>query len=262
MAFPLMPKATAVWLIDNTALSFDQIADFCGLHPLEVKGIADGDVAQGIKGLDPISNGQLTRDELDRCQKDPGTRLELSQSKSNLPEAKPQKGAKYTPLSKRQERPDAIYWLVRNHPELTDAQISRLIGTTKPTIQSIRNREHWNMGSLKPVDPVTLGLCKQIDLDDAVGKAAKKVARQQKKLEKSGGGGQTLMPAETPPGPEAPPAPQTPDFPDDRRPAETPEDVFNTDTSAKTPPETEDVPSAETVFGNFESSKDEGKEEG
>jgi len=134
MSFPLMPKATAVWLIDNTALSFDQIADFCGLHALEVKGIADGDVAQGIKGLDPISNGQLTRDELERCQQDPESRLKLSESRSNLPEPKQKKGTKYTPLSKRQDRPDAILWLCKNASDLTDGQISKLVGSTKGTV--------------------------------------------------------------------------------------------------------------------------------
>ena len=159
MTTPLMPKATAVWLVDNTALTFYQIAVFCGLHPLEVKGIANGDVAQGIKGLDPISNGQLTRAELERCQEDPSAYLEIAESKRDIPAAKPRKGARYTPLSKRQERPDAIAWFVRNHPELNDAEIGRLVGTTKPTIQSIRERTHWNMGQITPVDPVTLGLC-------------------------------------------------------------------------------------------------------
>ena len=252
MTFPLMPKATAVWLIDNTALSFDQIADFCGLHSLEVKGIADGDVAQGIKGLDPISNGQVTRDELERCQQDPESRLKLSESRSNLPEQKQKKGAKYTPLSKRQERPDAIYWLVRNHPELNDAQVSRLIGTTKPTIQSIRNRDHWNMGSLKPVDPVTLGLCKQIDLDTEVEKAAKRVARQQKKLNKTATSDVTLMPADTVLEPEMPTYEE-----DKPLPSAEPSDVFGQSPTPESQPAEEEVPSAETVFGNFGTSTDE-----
>ena len=253
MSFPLMPKATAVWLIDNTALSFDQIADFCGLHALEVKGIADGDVAQGIKGLDPISNGQLTRDELERCQQDPESRLKISESRSNLPEQKQKKGAKYTPLSKRQERPDAIYWLVRNHPELNDAQVSRLIGTTKPTIQSIRNRDHWNMGSLKPVDPVTLGLCKQLDLDTEVEKAAKRFARQQKKLNKTATPDDvTLMSADTALEPEAPAYEE-----DKPLPSAVPSDVFGQGPTPESQPAEEEVPSAESVFGNFGTSTDE-----
>ncbi len=176
-AYPLMPKATAIWLIDNTALTFEQIADFCGLHPLEVKGIADGDVAHGIKGLDPINNGQLSRDEIERCQNDSDAKMQLMASKRDLPPVKKASKTKYMPLSKRQERPDAIYWLVRNHPELNDAQIGRLVGTTKPTIQNIRERTHWNISNLKPVDPVTLGLCKQIELDHEVARGAARVAR-------------------------------------------------------------------------------------
>ncbi|GGA95729.1 MULTISPECIES: DUF1013 domain-containing protein [Brucella] len=168
----LMPKATAVWLVDNTALSFDQIANFCKLHPLEVKAIADGEAAQGIKGLDPVITGQLTREEIARAEKDPNHKLKLSEPKVRVPEAK-RKGPRYTPLSKRQDRPNAILWLVRNHPELKDAQISRLIGTTKSTIEQIRNRTHWNSASLQPMDPVTLGLCSQIDLDLEVERASK-----------------------------------------------------------------------------------------
>ena len=172
-ATPLMPKATAVWLVENTSLTFDQIADFCKLHPLEVKGIADGEVAQGIKGLDPITTNQLTRDQLDRAQADPSVRLDLADAKVSVPEAKPKKGPRYTPVSKRQDRPNAILWLVRNHPELKDAQIMRLVGTTKSTIQSVRDRSHWNSQQLQPMDPVTLGLCSQIDLDFEVSRAAK-----------------------------------------------------------------------------------------
>lgn len=170
---PLMPKATAVWLVENTSLTFEQIADFCKLHPLEVKGIADGEVAQGIKGLDPITTGQLTREELDRAQNDPAYRLKVAESKVALPEAKPKKGPRYTPVSKRQDRPNAILWLVRNHPELKDSAIMRLVGTTKSTIQSVRERTHWNSAHLQPMDPVTLGLCSQIDLDHEVQRAAK-----------------------------------------------------------------------------------------
>ncbi len=187
MSAPLMPKATAVWLIDNTALTFDQIALFCGLHPLEVRGIADGDVATGIKGMDPISNGQLSREEIERCQNDPSAQLTLSESKRDIPEMKPRQGAKYTPLSKRQERPDAIAWLLRNHPELNDAQISRLVGTTKTTIQSIRDRSHWNMTNIKPVDPVSLGLSTQIELDHEVGRAARREERRRKAEAKAAG---------------------------------------------------------------------------
>ena len=170
---PLMPKATAVWLIENTSLAFDQIADFCKLHPLEVKGIADGEVASGIKGLDPVSTGQLTREEIEKAQKNPSHRMKVAVSKVKLPEVKRTKGPRYTPLSRRQDRPNAILWLLRNHPELKDAQIMRLVGTTKSTIQQIRERTHWNSASLQPMDPVTLGLCTQIDLDFEVQRAAK-----------------------------------------------------------------------------------------
>ncbi|MBC2886956.1 DUF1013 domain-containing protein [Ochrobactrum sp. CM-21-5] len=168
----LMPKATAVWLVDNTALSFDQIAAFCKLHPLEVKAIADGEASQGIKGLDPVITGQISREEIAKGEKDQYYRLKLAEPKVRVPEAK-RKGPRYTPLSKRQDRPNAILWLVRNHPELKDAQISRLIGTTKSTIEQIRNRTHWNSANLTAMDPVTLGLCSQIDLDLEVDRAAR-----------------------------------------------------------------------------------------
>ncbi len=174
---PLMPKATAVWLVDNTTLTFRQIAEFTGMHELEVSGIADGEVAIGIKGMDPIGNHQLTREEVERCEKDPIQRLKLMK-REIAPEQK-RKGPRYTPLSKRQERPSAIAWLVRYHPELSDGQIMKLVGTTKPTIQSIRDRTHWNSANIRPVDPVALGLCKQIDLDAAVQKAATKKAKEE-----------------------------------------------------------------------------------
>ena len=170
---PLMPKATAVWLVENTSLTFDQIAEFCKLHPLEVKGIADGEVATGIKGYDPISTGQLTREEIAAAEKDESRRLQLATSKVRVPEFKKPRGARYTPLSRRQDRPNAILWLLRNHPELKDAQIMRLVGTTKHTLESIRERSHWNSANLQPMDPVTLGLCSQIDLDFEVNRAAK-----------------------------------------------------------------------------------------
>ncbi len=167
MPHPLMPKATAVWLVENTALAFDQIADFCGLHHLEVQAIADGEVAAGMQGLDPITAGELTQDEITRCLTDPKARLKMA--KPNIPQPKARaKGARYTPVSKRQDRPDAIAWLLRNHPELADAQISKLIGTTKPTIGAIRERSHWNMPNIKPQNPVGLGLCSATDLDRAV----------------------------------------------------------------------------------------------
>jgi uncharacterized protein len=169
----LMPKATAVWLIDNTRLTFDQIAAFCSLHPLEVKAIADGEVAQGVRGVDPVSGGQLTRDELDKAENNPAYSLHLSEPKVKLPDMKKRRGAKYTPLSRRHDRPNAILWLLRNHPELVDAQISRLVGTTKSTIEQVRNRSHWNMASLTATDPVVLGLCSQVDLDFEVQRSSK-----------------------------------------------------------------------------------------
>ena len=172
---PIMAKATAVWLCDNTTLSFKQIADFCGLHELEVQGIADGDVATGVKGFDPIANKQLTQEEIDKAEKDPSHKLKLLFNPASAGEEK-RRGPRYTPLSKRQDRPASIYWLVKFHPELSDGQISKLVGTTKPTIQSIRERTHWNINNLEPIDPVALGLCKQSELDAAVQKAnAKKM---------------------------------------------------------------------------------------
>ncbi len=173
MAKPIMAKATAVWLVDNTTISFKQIAEFCGLHELEVQGIADGDVAAGVKGFDPIANNQLTQEEIDAAEKDPAHKLKLKFYAAAVGEEK-RRGPRYTPLSKRQDRPAAILWLVKFHPELTDGQISKLVGTTKPTIQAIRERTHWNIANIQPIDPVALGLCKQSELDAAVQKAAKK----------------------------------------------------------------------------------------
>ncbi len=195
-ATPLMPKATAVWLVDNTALTFEQIAEFCGLHVLEVKGIADGDVAHGIRGKDPIASGELTRDEIKRGQEDSNFRLTLSESKIEIPEVKTKRGPKYTPVSRRQDRPNAILWLLRHHPELKDSQIMRLVGTTKPTIQSIRERTHWNSANLQPADPVTLGLCSQTDLDLQVRRAARRVEREQKASENVQDKAGTLLPTE------------------------------------------------------------------
>jgi hypothetical protein len=187
----LYPKATAVWLVDNTALTFDQIAEFCGLHPLEVKAIADGESARDIRGADPIANGQLHRDELDRAQADPAFRMTPAKSR-HADLVKPQKkgGPRYTPVSRRQDRPDAIAWFVRNHPEVTDAQISKLLGTTKATIDSVRERSHWNSAQIKPVDPVTLGLVGQLELDEVVRTAAAKKNKADAAEE-----GKTLRPA-------------------------------------------------------------------
>lgn len=188
-AIPLMPKATAVWLVDNTALSFDQIAAFCHLHPLEVKAIADGEAATTIKGLDPVSTGQLAREEIERGEADANYRLKLAEPKVHVP-AQKRKGPRYTPVSRRQDRPNAVLWLLRHHPELKDAQISRLVGTTKPTIDAIRNRTHWNANNLQPMDPVTLALCSQIDLDLEVEKASKGLPPTEQPAE-----GATLLPA-------------------------------------------------------------------
>jgi len=176
----LMPKATAVWLVDNTALTFDQIAEFCSLHPLEVSAIADGDAAHGIKGMDPVSTGQLTREEIAKAERDPQHRLQLSEPKVEVPVVKTKRGPRYTPVSRRQDRPNAILWLLKNHPELKDSQIMRLVGTTKPTIIAIRERTHWNSPNLQAQDPVTLGLCSQIDLDAEVKKAAARLERERK----------------------------------------------------------------------------------
>ncbi len=177
MAKPIMAKATAVWLVDNTTISFKQIADFVGMHELEVQGIADGDVAAGVKGFDPLANNQLTQDEIDAAEKDPLHKLALKFNAAAQGEEK-RRGPRYTPLSKRQDRPASILWLVKFHPELTDGQISKLVGTTKPTIQAIRERTHWNISNIQPIDPVALGLCKQSELDAAVQKAAAKKAAE------------------------------------------------------------------------------------
>lgn len=178
----LMPKATAVWLVENTSLSFEQIADFCGMHLLEVKGIADGEVARDIRGADPIANGQLTREELDKAEKDDAYRMKAQKSRHAELLKPARKAPRYTPVSRRQDRPDAIFWFVRNHPEVTDAQISKLLGTTKSTIEQVRNGTHWNAANLRPVDPVTLGLVSQIELDATVRKAAETKRKQAEKL--------------------------------------------------------------------------------
>ncbi|TNC49375.1 DUF1013 domain-containing protein [Rubellimicrobium rubrum] len=174
---PLMARATAVWLVDNTTLNFKQIGDFCGMHELEVQGIADGEVAQGVKGFDPIANNQLTIEEIKKAEGNPLHRLKLKFNKASVGEEK-RRGPRYTPLSKRQDRPAAIYWLVKFHPELADGQIAKLVGTTKPTILAIRERTHWNIGNIDPIDPVALGLCRQSELDAAVQKANEKKLRE------------------------------------------------------------------------------------
>ncbi|WP_416876872.1 DUF1013 domain-containing protein [Litorimonas sp.] len=200
----LMPKATAVWLIDNTGLTFKQISEFCKLHILEVEGIADGDVATGIRGADPIANGQVSREEIEKAERDSDYGMKPNKFDSDeLQPTKKKKGPRYTPLSRRQDRPDAIAWLVRYHPEVTDAQISKLIGTTKPTIKSIRDRTHWKINTINPTDPVSLGLCSQIDLDSIVKKAAEKKAKEDAANAEEGG--ETLTPVEPAPLPSEKP---------------------------------------------------------
>jgi hypothetical protein len=191
----LMPKATAVWLVDNTSLTFEQIADFCGLHPLEVKGIADGEVARDIRGADPISNGQLTREELAAAQVNAAYRMKAQKSRHAQVLKTPKKAPRYTPVSRRQDRPDAIAWFVRNHPEVTDAQISKALGTTKSTIDQVRNRTHWNAVNIKPVDPVSLGLIGQLELDALVKTAADKKAKDDAKRGREQPDGPVLQPA-------------------------------------------------------------------
>ena len=188
MTLPLMPKATAVWLIEKTALTFTQIAEFCGMHPLEVQAIADGEVAQGIVGYDPVVNGQLSPQEVKRCEADPNARLQMLPS--SLPQPKRSRGGRYTPVAKRNDRPDAIAFLLRTYPQLTEMQVAKLLGTTKETIQKVRERSHWNSANIKPRDPVILGLCSQTDLNAAVAAANERLERE----------GQTVPP---PPPPEA-----------------------------------------------------------
>lgn len=183
MVHPLMPKATAVWLVDNTALTFDQIAALCELHPLEVQGIADGEVAIGIVGRDPVTNGELTQEEIARCEKDAAERLAMLEP--DIPMQPERKGPRYTPVSKRQSRPDAISWLVKYHPELSDAQVCKLVGTTKPTVNAVRDRSHWNTPNLKPEDPVTLGMCNQTDLDRAITEAVARIRRKEERDRKA-----------------------------------------------------------------------------
>ena len=183
MAELLMPKATAVWLVDSTTLTFDQIAAFCGLHPLEVQGIADGEVAIGIRGLDPVANGQVTREEIQRCEQDSSLRLEAIGPVAEVPQRA--RRARYTPVSKRQDRPNAISWLLKNYDELSDAQIGKLLGTTKATITAVRERTHWNTPNITPQDPILLGICNEAELLDAVRKARAKAERAAARDEKA-----------------------------------------------------------------------------
>lgn len=185
MTLPLMPKATAVWLIEKTGLTFDQIAIFCGMHPLEIQAIADGEVGGGINGYDPIKNNQLTEAEIKRCEANPSARLKLIATPN--PVARRAKGARYTPVAKRHDRPDAIAFVLRQFPQLNDTQIVRLLGTTKDTIAKIRNREHWNSPNIKPRDPVILGLCTQTDLNAAVQAANDRLVREGKPLQEDHG---------------------------------------------------------------------------
>jgi hypothetical protein len=245
-----MPKATAVWLVDNTSLTFDQIAEFCGLHVLEVKGIADGDVAHGIKGMDPISSGQLSREEIAKAELNPQHRLKLSEPKVEVPEVKTKRGPRYTPVSRRQDRPNAILWLLKNHPELKDSQIMRLVGTTKPTIIAIRERGHWNSPNLVAQDPVTLGLCSQIDLDAEVKKAAARLERERKDsgvAEPAKAG--TLLPTEESIAPPAP-APE----PERERPMATAL-AQEARAAMAAPDEKEETPDADSVFARLKDLK-------
>lgn len=231
MAQPLMPKATAVWMVDNTTLTFEQIAEFCGLHALEVQAIADGDVAAGMQGADPVTVGFLSQEELDRCQAN--SRAKLKMLKATLPQPKVRgKGARYTPVSKRQDRPDAISWLLKHHPEMIDAQIARLIGTTKPTIKTIRERSHWNISKIKPQSPVGLGLCSETELEKMVTLARRKAERvrlaQEKENKKRAAAGEALLPVDPAPAPTPEPQPAP---------------------MAKAPEAPEVIPTAESVFG-------------
>jgi len=187
MNLPLMPKATAVWLIENTTLTFDQIAAFCGMHPLEVKGIADGEVALGIIGQDPIASGQLAAAEIKRCEADSVARLELSFKAKKHIETKKKKGSRYTPVARRQDKPDAIAWFLKHCPEVSDAQITKMIGTTKATIKALKDRTHWNMSNIRPRDPVLLGLCTQSLLDATIEKARAVVQAAKNKKEQTSG---------------------------------------------------------------------------
>jgi len=251
MAQPLMPKATAVWLVENTTLTFEQIAEFCALHPLEIQAIADGDVAMGMHGADPVKGGFISQEELDRCQEN--SRAKLKMLKATLPQPKARgKGARYTPVSKRQDRPDAIAWLLKHHPEMIDAQIARLIGTTKSTIKSIRDRDHWNISNIKPQSPIGLGLCTEAELVKMVTLARRKAERVRLAEEKEAKRLGKAVPA---PAPVAAPAEEVhvtvqPDY----TPAPTAESVFG---EAKPVEKTDEPePDVNSVFGQSNSDKE------
>ncbi len=239
---PLMPRATAVWLVDNTALTFKQIAEFTGLHELEIQGIADGEVAQGVRGIDPIASGQLTREEIEKGEKDPNYRLKLSKPAVELPKTR-RKGPKYTPVSKRQDKPNAIAWLLKHHPELSDSQIIKLIGTTRNTIEAIRNRTHWNIAEITPKDPVTLGLCKQVELDEAVRKAAERAAKERKRLGLPEPAEQERL--------------KTPDEMMRELDEKSVDEVFGEAPAAPQEAEEEPVPDADSVFAGLQKKSDE-----
>ena len=242
---PLMPKATAVWLVENTSLTFEQIADFCGLHMLEVKGIADDDVAQGIKGMDPISSNQLKREEIERGQEDSKYALKLRKSSVIIPVSKKKlrKRPKYVPVSKRQDRPNAIVWLVRNHPELKDPQIIRLVGTTKPTIEKIKERTHTNISNFQPVDPVALGLCTQSDLDNEVEIASLRIKKEGGQMPTPAG---TLLPTSATTGQQG------------VNPFDTPQEPIDGGREPSAAPSAEQAKrEADDVFANFPNKKDD-----
>lgn len=230
MAHPLMPKATAVWLVDNTTLTFEQIADFCGLHSLEVQAIADGDVATGMQGLDPVAAGEVTKEEIDRCQTDPMARLNPAEVRVEIPK---KKSPRYTPVSKRGDRPDAIAWLLKNYPDMTDAQIAKLIGTTKPTINAVRDKSHWNAPNIKPQNPVGLGLCSAAELEKVVDVARAKA-------------GTVHAPAAVPDIPAETPEEEI--DPRDKKGGFDAETVFGP-SAPEEPKEDEPEPTAESVFG-------------
>ncbi len=227
MAQPLMPKATAVWLVENTTLTFDQIADFCSLHPLEVQGIADGEVAVGIVGLDPIANGQITREEITRGEAD--AKVKLAGRETDVPPVPRRKGPRYTPVSKRGDRPDAISWLLKYTPELTDAQICKLIGTTKPTIEAVRSRSHWNISNIQARDPVLLGICSQGELEEQLARARRRIERKE--------GGKASAPADEAPAEELAPAADPADAPEALVTPEAPEAALSPVSAPEAEPE-------------------------
>jgi uncharacterized protein len=238
MALPMMPKATAVWLVENTALTFQQIAEFCGLHELEVQAIADGEVVAGMTGLDPMASGQLTQEELDRVAGDPSARLKLAATNIPLPAVRT-KGARYTPVAKRQDKPDAIAFLIRHYPELTDAQISKLLGTTKETINKVRDRTHWNSPNIRPRDPIDLGLCSIMELQAALNRARRKIEAAKTAEERAAARAEREAAAKEDGAGEA----ETGESASDEAPAT--RDASTSDESPSAPPATESSPAGE-----------------